>query len=143
MTTFKGPLRVGDPPTGNGDAYDNHGFVRVMRQIPTGGAVGQTRKIITVPPGTTLVGAGYALTSAIGGVDTAASAMVISVGNSSDATRHASFNVSAGVSQRFITNVSGGTDYDAGGTIVVTVSALSTTTYTGGGRVFLEFVTVE
>lgn len=145
MTNFKEPLKIGDPATGLGSAYDTFGYVPANKVIALGGGGGQTRQIVSFPAKTTPYMLGFVQTSAFGGVDTAASAMVVSFGNSSDATRYGVFNVSAGAGagSRFAFNVSAAADFDLAGTMIVTLSALSTTTYTGGGRAIVGYVTGE
>lgn len=144
MTGFTAPLKVLGPgdPTGNPQT-EASGFVLATKQVAVGGALGQTRKIVTIPPQSTLLGLGFTLTSAFGGVDTAASAMVVSFGTSADPAGIGVFNVSAGVANRWAFPTSGAASFDTGGTVVLNLSALSTTTYTGGGRMFVEYVTVE
>lgn len=143
MTGFTAPLKVLGPgdPTGNPQTNAS-GFVLATKQASLGGALGETRKIVTIPPQSTLLGLGFTLTSAFA-AETAASAMVVQFGTSADPTGIGGFNVSAGAANRWAFPTSGAASFDSGGTIVLNLSALSTTTHTGGGRLFVEYVTVE
>ncbi len=143
MTGFTAPLKILGPgdPTGNPQTNAS-GFVPAYKQVSLGGGLGETRKIVTIPPQSTLVGLSFTLTSAFAG-DTAATAMAVQFGTSADPTGIGVFNVSGGAPNRWAFPTSGAAAFDTGGTIVLNLSALSTTTYTGGGRLFVEYVTVE
>jgi len=141
MTTFQTPLKTqgagGD--TGNSQT-ETSGFVDAHKTVSlgaTGGAV--KRAIVTLPPFSTLRGLTAIPTSAFAAD---VSAVNVNWGNSADATHYGVIAVSAVGALRSAA-VSAGTEFDAGGTIVITVSAVSTTTFTAGGvRAFITYTTV-
>lgn len=144
MTTNTVPLKIQgkDGNTGN-EQTRAIGYVRCTRQVNLGIAP-DNRKIITLPPNSTLLGLSAIVVSAWAGVDTAASSMNVNFGNSADSTHYGVVNVSAVVALKEAASVSAGNEFDSGGTIVVTLSALSTTTFTAGGvRAFAEYLTTE
>jgi len=139
MTTFQVPLKTqgasGD--TGNTQT-ETSAFVRGTKVLSLG--VGSSRQIVTLPPFSTLTGLGALTTSA--GAPDPVSAFVVSWGNSAQASRYGLIAVSA-LGQIRSPTVSAANDFDAGGTIVVVASAVSTTTFTAGGvRAFIEYITV-
>jgi hypothetical protein len=142
MTTFQTPLKTygagGD--TGNPQT-ESSGFVPAKKYISLGSTGGNARRaVVTIPPLSTLTSLQAVATSAFAAD---VSAAIVSWGNSADATRYGSIAVSAVGQLRSVTGVSGCTDFDAGGTIVITVSAVSTTTFTTGGvRAMLQYTTV-
>ncbi len=138
MTTFQVPLKTqgasGD--TGNSQT-ETSGFVHSSKVLSLGS--GNSRQIVTLPPFSTLTGLRALPTSAFAAD---VSAVNVNWGNSAQATRYGVIAVSALGALR-TASVSGAADFDAGGTIVVTVSAVSTTTFTSGGvRAFIEYITV-
>lgn len=139
MTTFQAPLKtVGvNGLTGNAQTQ-TAGFVHSTKPVSLG--VGQTRQIITLPPKSTPTNLRGFVTSA---PSADVSAFNISWGNSSDATRYGIVAVSALGAVRAAA-VSGAGDFEAGGTIVIVCSAVSTTTFTTGGvRAFVEYLVTE
>jgi hypothetical protein len=141
MTTFQAPLEtVGkDGITGNPQT-ETTGFVHASKVVSLGatGSLG-TRAIVTLPAFSTLTNLRAIPTSAFAAD---VSAVNVSWGNSTDATRYGIIAVSAVGAARGA-SVSGATDFDASGTIVITVSAVGTTTFTAGGvRAFVEYLTV-
>lgn len=146
MTTFQTPLitQGANGATGNSQT-DTSGFVHSSKVISIGatGSLG-TRAIVTLPSNSTLTGLRAVPTSAFAAD---VSAVNVSWGNSADATRYGVVAVSALGALRAAA-VSGATDFDVAtsalpNTIVVTVSAVSTTTFTTGGvRAFIEYITV-
>lgn len=140
MTTFNVPLKVvgdngitGDPTT------DTQAYVHTSKVVYLGPG-SESRKIITIPPKSTLTNLRATATSAFA---TDVSAANVSWGNSAQATRYGVISVSALGLMRGAT-VSAGTDFDTGGTLVITLSAVSTTTFTAGGaRAFIEYITTE
>lgn len=139
MTLFKAPLRIGDINSGNPQT-ETRGFVPCMKIVLLSQA--QPRMIVSLPPSSTLLKLGAVPTSAFTGTDPV-SAMNVNFGNSADSQHYGVVVVSANSQLRETTLVSAATDFDASGaTIVVTLSALSTTVFTGGGvRAFIHYVT--
>lgn len=146
MTTFQVPLKtVGkDGITGNNQT-ETSGFVHASKVVSIGATgTNGTRAIVTLPSFSTLTGLRAIPTSAFAAD---VSAVTVSFGNSADATRYGAVAVSALGALRSAA-VSGGTDFDNAqtspfNTIVITVSAVSTTTFTAGGvRAFVEYITV-
>lgn len=140
MTTFTTPLKsqgtAGD--TGNSQT-ETSGYVNANKTLSLG--VSNTRQIVSIPPFSTLIALRACVTSAGAPVDPV-SAFNVSFGNSGQAGRYGVVGVSA-VGRIGSAIVSASTDFDAGGTIVVVVSAVSTTTFTAGGvRAFIEYATV-
>jgi len=140
MTTFQTPLKTqgasGD--TGNSQT-ETSAFVRGTKVLSLGSS--NSRQIVTLPPFSTLTSLGACVTSAGAPADPV-SAFSVSFGNSGQAARYGVIAVSA-LGQLRSPTVSASTDFDAGSTIVVTLSAVSTTTFTAGGvRAFIEYVTV-
>lgn len=143
MTTFQTPLKTqgagGD--TGNSQT-ETSGFVHSSKVISLG-ATGTAikRAVVSIPPFSTLTGLRAIPTSAFV-VNSDVSALNVSWGNSADATHYGIIAVSALGALR-TASVSAGTEFDNGGTVVVVVSAVSTTTFNVGGvRAFIEYVTV-
>lgn len=139
MTTFQTPLKTQGAGGDTGVSQtDTSGFVQSSKVLSLG--VGATRQIVTLPPYSTLTSLRSLVTSAPNGTDV--SAFNVSWGNSADATHYGIIAVSAVGAVRSA-SVSAGAEFDAGGTIVVVVSAVSTTTFTAGGvRAFIEYITV-
>lgn len=140
MTTFQTPLKTEGANGGTGNSQtETSGFVHASKVISLGGGATAPRAIVTLPPFSTLTGLRAIPTSAFAAD---VSAVNVNWGNSAQATRYGVIAVSALGSLRAAA-VSAATDFDAGGTIVVTVSAVSTTTFTAGGvRAFIEYITV-
>lgn len=140
MTTFQAPLKIqgagGD--TGNSQT-ETSAFVRCTKVLTLTGASVSPRQIITLPPNSTLTMLEAVPTSAFAAD---VSAVNVNWGNSAQATRYGVIAVSA-LGQVRSAAVSAATDFDAGGTIVVTVSAVSTAVFTTGGvRALISYVTV-
>lgn len=139
MTTFTTPLKTVGPDglTGNPQTQ-TAGFVHATKVVSLG--AGNSRQIVTLPPKSNLTNLRAFTTSALAAD---VSALNISWGNSSDATRYGIIAVSALGAIRGAA-VSAAADFDNGGTIVIVASAVSTTTFTtGGARAFIEYLTVE
>jgi len=139
MTTFTAPLKVAGPnqPSGNPQT-DTIGYVHCTKFVSLDSTT--SRAVITLPPNSLLTSGRGVATSAF---SADVSALNVNFGNSSQATRYGVISVSA-VGQVRSAVVSGATDFDNGGTIVITVSAVSTTTFTSGGvRAFVEYIVTE
>ncbi len=136
-TTFEGPLRTGID-TGNPQT-STIAYVPCRKVSSIG--FGAARTVVTLPPKSTLWSLAAVPTSAFTGGDSV-TAMTVSFGTSSDATRYGVVTVSALGRYRSATIVSGATDFDvSGGTVVITLSAEATSVFTGGGvRTFVSFV---
>ena len=137
-TNFEGPLSVGDvtgiPQT------DTRGFVRLSKRVVIG--AGQTRQVVSLAPDSVVTGFGFVPTSAFTGGDSV-TALSVNFGSSADPNQHGVVTVSAAT--RYTEAVDAFVSaavFDSGGTMVVTISAVSTTTFTGGGgRAFIHYVT--
>ena len=141
MTTFTGPLMGQGPnnPTGNSQT-DTSGYVSFTKVVPLTGAAVSPRAVITLPPRSILLALEGIATSAFA---SDVSAMNISWGNSTDATRYGIISVSAVGAVRSAA-VSGATDFLNGGTIVIVGSAVSTAVFTAGGAYALaRFLMVD
>lgn len=141
MTTFQAPLKIvgANGITGNSQT-ETTAFVKSTKVVSLGGGSTAPRTIITLPPKSTFLSAIAIATSAF---SADVSAVNVNFGNSSQATRYGVISVSAIGAVRSAT-VSAADDFDSGGTIVITGSAVSTTTFTSGGfRAFIEYLTVE
>lgn len=135
-TNFTGPLTVGEK-TGR-DSTDTRGYVarRYIREV----SFTNQSVTITIPPKSVVTKTGYIPTSAFTGTDPV-SAMNITFANGT--LVHNIVTASAASKYHESTTVSAA-DYDTGGTMTITISALSTTTFTGGGgRAFVEINVVE
>jgi hypothetical protein len=146
MTTFQTPLKTqgaaGD--TGNSQT-ETSGFVHASKAVSLGATGGNARRaIVTLPAFSTLTNLRAVATSAFAAD---VSAVNVNWGNSADATRYGVIAVSAVGAMRGAT-VSGAIDFDvinlsSPNTMVITVSAVGTTTFTAGGvRAFVEYITV-
>lgn len=141
MTTFQTPLKTigasGD--TGNTQT-ETSGFVHTTKTVSLGATGNNTRRaIVSLPPFSTIVNLRAVPTSAFAAD---VSAALVNWGNSADATHYGVIAVSA-VGGLRMAAVSAATEFDAGGTVVITVSAVSTTTFTTGGvRAFVDYITV-
>lgn len=141
MTTFQAPLKTVGPDgiTGNPQT-ETTAYITVCDVMSLGGAAVSPRAIMTIPPNSTLMRLGAMATSAFAAD---VSAVNVNWGNSAQPARYGVISVSALGAFR-ASLVSAGTDFDAGGTIVVTGSAVSTAVFTTGGfRAFIEYVTVD
>lgn len=142
-TTFRGPVKIGDAPVGN-PQLETVGYVRLSKVVPlTSG----TRTIISFPANTLITACKAVVTSAFSGVDTAASAMNVNFGTSADPTGYGVINVSGngtGAGAMGSLAVVSGAILDAGGTMILTLSAASTTTFTAGGvRALVDYIVTE
>jgi hypothetical protein len=141
MTTFQTPLKTvgADGITGNSQT-ETTGYVHASKVVSLGGGAAAPRAIVTLPPFSTLTGLRAVPTSAFA---SDVSAVNVNWGNSAQATRYGIIAVSALGALRSAA-VSGAVDFDAGGTIVITASAVSTSVFTAGGvRAFIEYITTE
>ncbi len=135
-TNFAGPVSFGEK-TGN-DTTDTRAFLPGRRQILLSQATPSAS--ITIPPLSTIIKLGFVPTSAFTGTDPV-SAMNVTFANGS--LVHGIVTASAATRYHESTFVSAAEAYDAGGTMTITLSALSTTVFTGGGgRAFVEYITV-
>jgi len=146
MTTFQNPLKTRGVGGDTGlPATDTTSYVTQAKIVSLGGGATAPRQIITIPSNSTLLRMGGVVTSALAAD---VSAVNISFGNSADATHYGIIAVSA-LGQVRTTTVSAATEFDnvtvsPFNTIVIVVSAVSTTTFTAGGvRAFVEYVTTE
>lgn len=140
MTHFTAPLIVIAPGDPTGNAQTNGAGYVLATKIRSMGSGTTSRMVVTIPPYSTLKQLSAVPTSAFA---SDVSAVNVSFGNSADATHYGVIAVSA-VGNLRLAPVSAATEFDAGGTIVITVSAVSTTTFTTGGvRAFISFVTVD
>lgn len=141
MTTFQTPLKTqgagGD--TGNSQT-ETSGFIAARKVVSLGATGGNVRRVIvTLPPFSTITGLEAVTTSAYAAD---VSAALVNWGNSADATHYGVIAVSA-LGQVRSATVSAATEFDAGGTVIITVSAVTTTTFTVGGvRAFINYTTV-
>lgn len=141
MTNFQAPLKVmgKDGITGNATT-DTQAYVQCTKVVPLGGGSTAPRQIVTLPSNAMLTNLRAFATSAFAAD---VSAVNVSWGNSADATHYGIIAVSA-VGQIRGATVSAAGEFDAGGTIIIVASAVSTTTFTTGGvRAFVEYVVTE
>lgn len=140
MTTFQHPLKAVGPNGLTGDPTTNtESYVRSMKVIPLGPGAA-SRQIVTIPANSTILAMGGTATSAFAAD---VSACNVNFGTSAQVSRYGLISVSAlGLVRNVV--VSASTDFDAQSTIIVTLSAVGTTTFSSGGaRAFIEFVTTE
>lgn len=141
MTTFQTPLKTQGPSGDTGNSQtESSGFVSSRKYVSLGATGGNLRRaIVTLPPFSTIMRLEAVPTSAFAAD---VSAALVNWGNSADATHYGVIAVSA-VGQLRTAQVSAATEFDAGGTIVITVSAVTTTTFTTGGvRALVEYITI-
>jgi hypothetical protein len=142
MTTFTSPLIIeGANNPKLGTSTDTSGFVHCTKIVPLTGAAVSPRAIVTLPPFSILTNARAYATSAFAAD---VSAMNVSFGNSSDATRYGIIAVSA-LGQIRGATVSAANDFNnqTGGTMVIVGSAVSTATFTAGGaNALVEYIVV-
>lgn len=142
MTTFTGPLKVqgANNPTGNSQT-DTSGYVHCTKIVDLVGASTAPRAIVSLPQFAYLTNL---RAFCVSGFAADVSAVNVSWGNSSDATRYGIIAVSAVGAPRSA-SVSGAFDfYSNGGTIVIVGSAVSTTTFTSGAvKAFVEYIVTE
>jgi len=140
MTTFQSPLKTIGKSGGTGNSQtETSGFVHSTKIISLGGGATPPRAIVTLPDFSVLTGLYACVTSAFAAD---VSAVNVNWGNSAQSTRYGVIAVSA-VGQIRTATVSAATDFDTTNTIVITASAVSTTTFTSGGvRAFIEYITV-
>jgi len=142
-TTFTGPLegQGANNPTGNPQT-DTAGYVGFTKVIPLGSGTA-SRAVITLPERSILQSCVAFATSAFAADVSAAN---VNFGNSSDATRYGVISVSAIGQNRSVTAVSAVNDFLNGTpqTMVITISAVSTTTFTtGGAYALVRFIMVD
>lgn len=136
-TTFTGPLCIGEY-TGN-TTTETRSFVPGRRQVNLSQA--SPSATLTIPAKSTIVKLAFVPTSAFTGTDPV-SAMNVTFANGT--LVHGVVTASAASRYHESTFVSAAEAYDTGGTMTITLSALSTTVFTGGGgRAFVEYLTVE
>jgi hypothetical protein len=135
-TNFTGPVSFGENPgTANGDL---RGYMP-GRQVKN---LSQASPSVTfaIPAKSVITKTAFVPTSAFTGTDPV-SAMNVTFANGT--LVHNIVTASAATKYHESTTVSAAL-YDDGGTLTVTLSALSTTVFTGGGgRAFIEYITVE
>ena len=114
--------------------------VRTRQVSLNAGGVGR----VDLPPKSTLLRIGAIMTSAFAPAD-AASAAVVNFGTPTDFDQYGIVTgASAKASLVYTVPVSGSTEFDAGGTIAISCSAVSTNVTTGGGvRAFVEYVVAD
>lgn len=134
-TNFSGPLTIGEN-TGNATTR-TLSYVPCRRVIP----VSQSSPSATVAlPPCVLTKTAFVPTSAFTGTDPV-SAMVVTFAQGTIV--HNQITASANTRYHESTFVSGAV-YDASANLTVTLSALSTTTFTGGGgRAYIEYLVTE
>lgn len=135
-TNWEGPLSFGKVLDEN--SKDTRGFVP-GRQVKTLSQAAPSTTF-TIPPKSVVTKNAFVPTSAFTGTDPV-SAMNVTFANGT--VVHSIVPVSAATRYAESTFVSGAL-YDTGGTLTVTLSAQSTTVFTGGGgRAYVEYITVE
>lgn len=135
-TTFSGPIRFGENAGNNGS--DTRAFVPGRRQVNLSQA--SPSADILIPAKSTVTKIAFVPTSAFTGTDPV-SAMNVTFANGS--LVHGIVTASAATKYHESTTVSAA-NYDSSATMTITLSALSTTVFTGGGgRAFVEYITVE
>lgn len=135
-TNFTGPVSFGELLDATG--ADSRAFVPGRRVINLSQA--SPSGTVRIPPKSVLTKTGFVPTSAFTGTDPV-SAMNITFANGT--LVHNIVTASAATKYHESTTVSAAV-YDDGGTLTVTLSALSTTVFTGGGgRAFVEYITTE
>lgn len=134
-THIDGPLLIG-PANPGAPGLDTRGYVKAARvllldqTIPSASVLIPARSVITK--------VSFVPTSAFAGTDPV-SAMNITFANGS--LVHAIITASAATKYHESTNVSAAI-YDTASTCTATLSALSTTVFTGGGgRAYIEYIT--
>lgn len=140
MTAFTGPLLVQgiNNPTGNPQT-DTAGFVHCTKIVPLTGGATAPRSVVTLPSNCILTACRAYVTSALAAD---VSAVNVSFGSSSDATRYGIVAVSA-VGQLRASTVSAAGDFQNPliNTMVIVASAVSTTTFTtGGANAMIEYI---
>lgn len=135
-TNFTGPVSFGEqtgiPTTDTRGYMPGRKVVRLSQASPSA--------TLAIPPKSVVTKTAFVPTSAFTG-DDPVSAMVITFANGTQV--HNVVTASAATKYHESTTVSAAV-YDTGGTMTVTLSALSTTVFTGGGgRAFVEYITEE
>jgi hypothetical protein len=135
-TNFTGPVSFGENSgTANGDL---RGFVPGRKVALL--SQSSPSASVPIPPRSVVTKTGFVPTSAFTGTDPV-SAMNVTFANGT--LVHNIVTASAATKYHESTTVSAAL-YDDGGTMTITLSALSTTVFTGGGgRAFIEYITVE
>lgn len=135
-TNFTGPLSFGEK-TGLATT-DTRGWIPGRKILLLDVTIPSAS--VTIPANSVLTKTSFVPTSAFAGTDPV-SAMNVTFANGSIV--HNIITASAATKYHESTTVSGAI-YDTGGTLTVTLSALSTTTFTGGGgRAFVEYLTID
>lgn len=135
-TNFAGPVSFGEQ-TGR-DSTDTRAWMPGRRVVLLSQA--SPSGSITIPAKSVVTKTAFVPTSAFTGTDPV-SAMAVTFANGT--LVHNVVNVSAETKYHESTTVSAAL-YDTGGTLTVTLSAISTTVFTGGGgRAYVEYITVE
>ena len=115
----------------------------LTKQVSVGG--GTKQGFIALPPHSTLLRLGAIQTSAFSTPGDAVSAGIVNFGTEGDKDQYGALtDVSAAQGLTFVTPVSGVTDFDAGGILVVSCSVETTSVFTNGGaRAFVEYAVVN
>ena len=135
-TNFTGPVSFGEntglPTTDTRGWVPGRKVLLLSQATPSGS--------MTIPPKAVVTKTGFVPTSAFQGTDPV-SAMNVTFANGS--LVHNVITASAATKYHESTTVSAAI-YDDGGVLTVTLSALSTTVFTGGGgRAFVEYIVTE
>jgi hypothetical protein len=135
-TNFTGPISFGED-TGS-PTTDTRGWVSGRRVVLLSQAA--SLKTIAIPAGTVVTKCGFVPTSAFTGTDPV-SAMNITFRNGTIVLGV----IPASADTRYHeTTIVSGAVFDASANLTVSLSAQSTTVFTGGGgRAFIEYITVE
>lgn len=135
-TNFTGPVSFGEILDASG--ADSRAFMPGRRVLNLSQAAPSAT--VRIPPKSVVTKTAFVPTSAFTGTDPV-SAMNVTFANGTQV--HNVITASAATKYHESTTVSAAV-YDDGGTLTVTLSALSTTVFTGGGgRAFVEFITTE
>jgi hypothetical protein len=135
-TNFSGPVTLGEQ-TG-APTTDTRGFVRAVRIVTLSQATSLVN--ISIPPKSVVMRLGFVPTSAFTGTDPV-SAMNVTFRNGTIV--HGIVTASADTKYHEVAIVSGAV-YDTSAVMTVTLSALSTTVFTGGGgRAYVDILTTE
>jgi hypothetical protein len=139
ITTFSGPIRTGEDV--GSEVLSTTAFVHVTKVVRLSQA--EPRKIITLPANSCIFELKSVLVSAITGTDPA-SALSVNFGTSSQPTYFGTVAVSALQQLRGVAVSGSGflpSLFSNGGTMVLTVSAISTTVFTGGAaQAFVTYI---
>lgn len=136
-TNFSGPVTTG-LDTG-AESTKTIAFVPVRQVVNLDS--GDATKTVAIQPNSTVVNLGFVPTSAFTGGD---SVTAMNVTFSNGDVVHGVVVASAATRYTEVAFVSGANVYDSSANMTIALSAASTTTFTGGGgRAYIEYVTVE